>query len=100
MTTRPVSSGISNATAQGELARLRENREVENGSDVVYVTLGMTESEYFVHRPEFSYKTQRFGYWMCFRLQVRERETPTVLGRLENTNQNLWTRSTYRNVVF
>jgi hypothetical protein len=39
------------------------------------------------------FKEQRFGSWLCFRLQVRrvEEVAPTPRGTLERTSLNHWT---------
>jgi hypothetical protein len=53
----------------------------------------------FIHRSGIKIQnkeTRRFGNWICFRPQVREK--PILLGPLERASLNHWT--SFRNVVF
>jgi hypothetical protein len=46
-----------------------------------------------IHRPGIKNKlreTRRFGNWICYRPQVREK-TPILLGPLERASPNHWT---------
>jgi hypothetical protein len=52
--------------------------------------VGVTGFLEFIRRLVFE-RTQNFGQWICFRPQVREGETPTLLGPLERDNLNHWT---------
>jgi hypothetical protein len=45
-----------------------------------------------VQKP-ISLSRKRFGNGICFRLQVRGRETRTLLGALEGANLNYWCNS-------
>jgi hypothetical protein len=40
--------------------------------------------------PKEHYRRQRFGNWICFIVQVRELETPTLLISQEGANPNHW----------
>jgi hypothetical protein len=59
----------------------------------------------FVHRPDFyKQKTQRFGNWICFRLQAGEgtysTEKPKACLSTGDARTKERNRSSFRNVVF
>jgi hypothetical protein len=87
---------------------------VDDNAEVTFERLMFMD---FVHRPILFSKTQPFENWICFRLQVKKKVTPTLLGPLERASFNHCTngpskvgatfflpedgnRSSFRKVVF
>jgi hypothetical protein len=81
-------------------------KNLQEVSEIMHINIIRITFFYFVHRPVFC-GTQHFGNWICFRPQVRNWETSTLLGPLETVYPSHWTpspedgnMSSFRNVVF